>query len=335
MNRLNNFIDTEFFSKKIRRRIVRLDEKKVLVAFLNNTIESKDKYTRINCNGYGRIRIYRNYALHLPTKFKKALNKAKPLLRGHPPSEKLTTQVFQLAGCNWRCWYCFVDFNLLSGDSSKGKFFSADELLDLYLNEEKPANIIDLSGGQPDLVPEWTLWMMKSLESRELAGKLYVWVDDNLSNRYLWRYLTNKQINFVANFPLSSRVGCFKGFDELSFSFNTKCSPDGFEQQFEIFKELLNAGFNMYAYTTFTTPNLLRIEEKISRFVDKLQCIHPMLPLRTIPLKISPFSATRLSGVNKKAIDLQIKVMDYWSDELEKRFNVEELNSSISEIKLK
>ena len=50
--------------------------------------------------------------------------------------------------------------------------------------------VLDLTGGQPDLVPEWILWMMCELRARGLERKVYVWSDDNLSNDYFWRFLS-------------------------------------------------------------------------------------------------------------------------------------------------
>jgi pyruvate-formate lyase-activating enzyme len=149
----------------MRNKLVNIDEKKVLIAQLGDSKESQDNYTLINCHGYGRIRIYRNFTIHATHS---DLETRKPLFRGHPPVKEMQTQVFQLAGCNWRCWYCFVDFNLLSGNPKYGKFFSAEEMLNMYLEQENPPQIFDLSGSQPDLVPEWCLWMMQAIEKRGL-----------------------------------------------------------------------------------------------------------------------------------------------------------------------
>jgi len=41
--------------------------------------------------------------------------------------------------------------------------------------------LIDLSGGNPELTPEWIFQMMQSLEKRELHDKTYLWSDDTLT----------------------------------------------------------------------------------------------------------------------------------------------------------
>jgi len=55
--------------------------------------------------------------------------------------------------------------------------------------------MIDLSGGQPDLTPEWIPWMMEELNNRGLTDKVYLWSDDNLSNDYFWKYLSDAEID--------------------------------------------------------------------------------------------------------------------------------------------
>jgi uncharacterized Fe-S cluster-containing radical SAM superfamily protein len=331
----NKHINTNAFSRQLRKRSVLLSEKKVLIAKLFDSKQEKDKYTKLNCSGFGRIRYFKNYKLHLRSE-STAKIKIKPLLRGHPNVEVLRSQVFQLASCNWRCWYCFVDDDRLAANPDVSKFISAEELLDMYLAEENPPDVIDLSGGEPDLVPEWTFWMMEAMIQKGLAGKVFLWSDDNLSTRFLWDYLSNEQIDFMVNFPLYSRVGCFKGCDAESFVFNTKAGPKQFEEQFSIFKDLLGLGFDMYAYATFTFPKKTDISYVMREFVDRLQYIHPKLPLRTIPLKISLFSAmkTRVTRNMKISLDNQEIAYDAWYSELTKRFTNEELATPYDDISL-
>src|SRR5690606_36319878 len=103
---------------------------------------------------------------------------------GITAADLLRAQVFQNASCNWRCWYCFVPFSLLGANEALSGWLSASELIDLYLNESSRPRVIDLSGGQPELVPEWVPWMMRELTDRGLEREVYLWSDDNLSNDY-------------------------------------------------------------------------------------------------------------------------------------------------------
>src|SRR5207237_10881361 len=88
-------------------------------------------------------------------------------------------------------------------------------------------------------------------------------------------------------------VCCFKGFDRSSFSFNTTADGSLFDRQFELFGRLLAIGLDLYAYVTLTTPVVDELRDAMARFVDRLQGIHPNLPLRTIPLRIQMYSPVR------------------------------------------
>jgi uncharacterized Fe-S cluster-containing radical SAM superfamily protein len=317
----------------IRKKVLDLKEQKVLIANLNNTLESKDDYTRINCKGYGRIRVFKNFTIHMNLKGSKT---RKPLYRGHPEVDELKTQVFQLSGCNWRCWYCFVDYKLLSGQKKYGRFCSTDELMEMFLQEPDRANVIDLSGGNPDIVPEWCLWMMRSIEKYGLKNKVHLWLDDNLGTSILWEVLTKEEIEFMANFPKHSRACCFKGFDQASFEFNTGEQINKFDIQFEIFRKLLKEGFDLYAYATLTAPKNHCTKDKIVKFVDRLQDIHPNLPLRTIPLEIRPYTAmaARMKGQHEDSLIEQNKAYYYWWEELTRRYSSNELEKPYDKIEL-
>lgn len=308
-------------------------ERKVLIARLSGSEQEQDLTAPVNCRGYGRIRHFR---IHKHTDWSPDplpnIPAAKAL--GRAPEEALRTQVFQVSACNWRCWYCFVDATLLSANLRVSNYFTVGELIDMYLKEENRPYVIDLSGGQPDLVPEWVLWMMEALEERGLNDSVFLWSDDNLSNWYFWEFTTSKQREYVANFPNYSRVACFKGYDEVSFALNTLAEPQLFNQQFEIYQDLLREGLDMYAYVTFTAQPHNDLRVSMERFVDKLQGIHPNLPLRTVPLKIEVFTPTRgrIKQDHERALAFQYEAHCAWLDELNRRFSEVERNVPITEV---
>jgi uncharacterized Fe-S cluster-containing radical SAM superfamily protein len=330
------FIDTEKFSAILRKRAIIKDQRKILIARLAGSEQEKDLTSPTNCGGYGRIRHFRlqqhqdwsNNPLPI-------LPAAKAL--GYKPDTALRAQVFQNAACNWRCWYCFVDFDHLSANIRFADYFTADELINRYTEVEDRPKVIDLSGGQPDLVPEWVLWTMQALKKRGLDGKVYLWTDENLSNKYFWKYLTSKQRKYIAQFPKYSRVACFKGYNEESFTFNTFAAPELFNQQFDIYRDLLREGIDMYAYVTFTAMPHNGLQSTIEQFVDKLQKIHRDLPLRTVPLKIHTFTVTkgRIKQDQRIALAYQHEVHNAWLEQLQKRFTKIELNVPICDIPMK
>jgi len=325
-------LDTARFSASLRRRGIDFDNHKILVTNFRDSDQEKDLAVPANCAGFGRIHHFLRVqpapwpANPLPIDpAAKALNLQ--------PGSLLRAQVFQNAICSWRCWYCFVDFALLSANPKFSEFKSADELLDLYLAEEDRPVVIDLSGGQPDLVPEWGLWFTRALSRRNLQTSVYLWSDDNLSNDYLWRFLRPDEVAELVNFRNYGRVGCFKGFDADSFAFNTKAQPNLFENQFALMKRLVHAGFDVYGYATFTTVSERDLETKMADFVDRLQGIHEKFPLRTVPLRISVFTPTqsRLGPEQEKALDLQERAVVAWNSELHRRFSHREMEQSVTE----
>jgi len=194
------------------------------------------------------------------------------------------------------------------------------------LLEKNAPRIIDLSGGQPDLVPEWSLWFTDAIAARGLERELYVWSDDNLSNDFLWRYLKVEEIQRLRSRPNYGRVGCFKGFDEHSFAFNTRAHRDMFSHQFQLMRRLVHAGFDVYGYATFTSDTDKDLRTLMSAFIDRLQSeVHPLFPLRTIPLKIKEFTPTsdRIGPDQQRALLVQNDAAAAWMEELEKRFSIE------------
>jgi len=237
--------------------------------------------------------------------------------------DALRAQVFQNAVCNWRCWYCFVPFNLLAANLKYAAWLSPAQLIDLYLNQSDPPAVLDLTGGQPDLVPEWIPWMMTELRARGLERHVYLWSDDNLSTDYFWRFLSDADRELVATYPAYGRVCCFKGFNAASFAFNTLAEPALFERQFVLMQRLLTLGMDLYAYATFTTPSRPNIPEDMARFVDRLQELDEHLPLRLVPLEIREFTPvkSRQNELTQAALTHQHLAVEAWQKELEGRYS--------------
>jgi uncharacterized Fe-S cluster-containing radical SAM superfamily protein len=212
-------------------------------------------------------------------------------------------------------------------------------MINLYLEipAERRAEVVDLSGGQPDLVPEWCYDVMRALDAVGLRGAVRVWIDDNLSGNFVRRYLSRAQIEYMAAHPGHTRVGCFKGFDSDSFAMNTKAAPAAFDTQFKVMRSLIEDGFDMYAYATFTCPATSDPREGVPRFMDRLQALHPNLPLRTIPLEIRAYSAakSRVGGPMDDMLNRQILAAEAWDEELLRRFTAEELALDLDDVELK
>jgi uncharacterized Fe-S cluster-containing radical SAM superfamily protein len=237
----------------------------------------------------------------------------------------MTALVFQNAACAWRCWYCFVPEELLNADQNRSAWFTAAELVDLYRQIPDAPRIIDLSGGSPDLVPEWTPWMMRALAGAGLAETTYLWTDDNLSTTYLFDELLLADLALLRRYRNYGRVCCIKGFDARSFAFNTRAAPQDYDRQFEVLRRVLDLGLDVYGYVTLTSPHDDGVACGIADLMDRLQSIDPNYPLRVIPLRIQVFTPVeqRLArdDARERSLAVQEEAIATWMSELERRFS--------------
>lgn len=328
-------IDTASMAARLRSRILDSDRQRILVSRIGGSDQAHDLTVPANCAGLGRIRHFRRrtaagWPLN-PLPIDPALHAL-----GQRSANELEAQVFQNAGCAWRCWYCFVPFELLAGIERLGVWVTADELIELYLAEPNRPAVIDLTGGSPDLTPEWVLWVMRALRSRGLDDSVYLWSDDNLSTDFLWRYLSPSERAEIRDYPKYGRVACFKGFDAASFAFNTHADPSAFDQQFELMRRLIDEGIDCYGYATFTAASEGGIGLAMSTFMDRLQGIHHNLPLRIVPLHVETFSPMkpRLDATRQSALSVQDVAIESWNEELCRRFTSSERALTICQVSL-
>jgi len=323
-------INTEKSSVMMREKAIDVPNQRLLITNFHGSQQEEDLSEPANCEGYGRIHHFRRLGSPGWPENPLPIDPASRKL-GLPREDMVKAQVFQNAACNWRCWYCFVPFNLLAANKEHSGWLSVAEILDLYQRETHAPTMIDLSGGQPDLTPEWVPWMMRELKRRALDQSVYLWSDDNLSSDYFWRFLTDEDIALVRGYANYGKVCCFKGFNRESFAFNTAAAPELFDQQFALFHRYLELGIDIYGYATFTAPQDTGIEAEMRRFVDRLQGISPNLPLRVVPLEVRSFAPVhkRMGSDHDRSIKVQWSAVRCWNSELEQRFSAELRQQSI------
>lgn len=329
-------IPTDEFSARLRERAIRLDSGELLVSTFTGSGQEGDLTEPPNCSGVGRVRhFHRSTSPGWPAN-PLPVDPARAFL-GMVPTDTIEAQVFQNAVCNWRCWYCYVPFNMLAGNEKRSAWVTPHHLVEEYLALPTRPPMIDLTGGQPDLVPEWVPWTMTALVDAGASDSVYLWSDDNLSNDYFFRYLSDETRTMIADYPGYGRVCCFKGFDEQSFAFNTKASPDLFDRQFALFSNLLAAGLDLYAYATFTTPSADNVPQLMTGFVDRLQRISEALPLRLIPLEIDEYGPVtpRLKDVHRASMENQQRAIEAWVSELHQRFTPADRALPITDVPLR
>lgn len=329
-------INTAKFSAALRRKGIRVAEREVLITRFAGSEQENDLSLPANCGGWGRIHHFRRSQgegwPENPLPIEPAANAL-----GVATPDMMRAQVFQNAICSWRCWYCFVDYSLLSGDLTKSDFKTCSELVDLYSAEGATAPIIDLSGGQPDLVPEWALWFTDEIKRRHKERAVYLWSDDNLSNDFLWQYLDDKERDRLASFENYGRVGCFKGFDAKSFAFNTGAEEAMFEVQFRTMRRLIETRLDLYGYVTLISVEDAHLTRRMGEFVERLQTeVHPFFPLRIVPLRIAEFTPAkaRIRPEHVRALEIQHVAVQAWQEELELRFSENDRRKRIFEHRL-
>jgi uncharacterized Fe-S cluster-containing radical SAM superfamily protein len=318
-------IDTERFAAQLRARAIDVQRGRLLISRLGGSGQEVDLTLPANCNGYGRVRHFRFATAEGWPANPLPIAPACRALGIEPVPDLMTALVFQNAACAWRCWYCFVPEELLKADPDRSAWFTATELVNLYRQIPEPPQIIDLSGGSPDLVPEWTPWMMRALADAGLADTTYLWTDDNLSTTYLFDALSPADLALLKAYRNYGRVCCVKGFDARSFAFNTRAAPQDYDRQFDVLRRVLKLGLDVYGYVTLTSPHDDGIGVGVADLMDRLQNIDPNFPLRVIPLRIQVFTPVeqRLARdhARVRSLAVQEEAIAAWCSEINRRFS--------------
>jgi uncharacterized Fe-S cluster-containing radical SAM superfamily protein len=318
-------IDTERFAAHLRARAIDTEGGRVLISRLAGSGQEADITLPTNCGGYGRVRHFRQATAEGWPANPLPIVPACRALGIAPAPELMTALVFQNAACAWRCWYCFVPEELLKADPNCAAWFTAAELVELYRQIPDPPRIIDLSGGSPDLVPEWTPWMMRALKDAGLDKTTYLWTDDNLSTTYLFDALSPTDLDLLRGYCNYGRVCCIKGFDARSFAFNTRAAPGDYDRQFDILRRVIGLGIDVYGYVTLTSAHADGVEAGVRNLVDRLQAVDPNFPLRVVPLRIQIFTPVeqRLArdGDRERSLAVQEEAIAVWNAELKRRFD--------------
>ncbi|MXG88418.1 hypothetical protein [Nocardioides flavescens] len=314
-------IDTDAASQTLRSASVRVESHELLISRLDVSDQAADITLPANCGGLGRVhRFAQDQGGGWPSNPLPSMPASVHL--NVPLADSVFAQVFQNAACNWRCWYCFVPFNLLRADENRSTWVSAESLVDQYLAVPDRPAILDLSGGQPDLAPEWPLWTLRHLKRRGADSTTFLWSDDNLSNDYLFRFLSDDDIDFLAGHPGYGRVGCLKGFDGESFAFNTGAHPELFQRQLDLLTRIAERFPSLWLYITLTAPEVpLQPATVIGRLQDELERRSPGIVARTVPLRVFPFSPTRprMRTDHQAALEVQEQLVTLWTEEAGQR----------------
>lgn len=310
-------------------------ESKFYLAKISGSEQEQDLTLPPNQNGFGRIRHFRRFQFTDWIQDPLPIDPAIKYLN-LTYTNTLSTQCFQIASCNLDCWYCFVPASLKKGRKTCGEWFSAEQIVNGVLEQENFPPVIVLSGGNPELAPRWPLEIIKATEKARAIKKLYIWSDDALSLDYFHKILSKSDIEYMAQYPGYGKVCCFKGFDQISCRFNSRNNTLQYHEQMERFKQYYIDGFDLYGYVTLTTPSLINIKESLQLFIDDLRVIHPLMPLRIVPLRITLYrSVESLTRNEKMGYNNQFDVLDVWQELLEKIYGLDLVSKNICNIDIR
>ena len=302
----------------LRSRAIDFSNQRIRMSRFENSTQQQDMTLPSNCGDFGRVHHFKR---HPSNRWIENPLPQKPVSDYfHTPiADVLPVQLFQLAVCNINCWYCFVDKKLRSGNPKHSAFCAPIDLLRAAKNENQP-RVIVLSGGQPDLVPEYNLWFLQARETLDMEKSHFIWTDDNLSTDLFFKIMKPSQIDYMLKRPGYARVGCLKGFDAASAAYNTRTNLSFFDAQMKRLKRLCDTGFNQYAYVTLTTPDITNIDKRIGHFFDRIQTeIGEDFPLKMVPLEIYKY-AVNTNRYNDLAAENQYIALNCWIREMNTRF---------------
>jgi uncharacterized Fe-S cluster-containing radical SAM superfamily protein len=214
---------------------------------------------------------------------------------GGDPRDYNRVFAIQLNGCTYECAFCFVPREINTPELGKGRYFSAQEIIDFFekawktsIEEGKEVKVIRLTGGEPtSIVPELIVDIWKEIDARDLSDDIYLWVDTNLSTKIYMEKIAD-ELKMVFNQKNVGVVGCLKTIGdgqkgEEDFATITKAHPHFFKNQFDVLSFLVrDLAADVYVYAVpIVTGDRRKIKSRIEACIRRLRQIDENLPLRT------------------------------------------------------
>jgi uncharacterized Fe-S cluster-containing radical SAM superfamily protein len=193
--------------------------------------------------------------------------------------------IVQIGICNFRCFYCYVDFRFLSGRNVVE--VDAEEVINQFLRRRQELkqkgidlNVLRISGGEPMLAPDLTLSCLRKVRELGLEGEVCIKTETNLSPLVpidgkcaAERWVDLKEFTQYPNFIIHPT---FHGIDQDSLRRIAAVNWDEFEMMLDAIRLLLEHQIDFYPSFGANTV----APDQIDDFFDALRAIHPKLPLR-------------------------------------------------------
>lgn len=238
--------------------------------------------------------------------------------------------IVQVGICNFRCWYCYVDYKFLSGQVTLP--VNADDLVSSFLDIRKkfvnqlyPLNVLRISGGEPLLVPDLTLSCLKIIQKMGLEKEVSIKTETNLSPLIRvngmpladkWADL--KEMADYNNFIIHPTI---HGINQISINQNTGMKGELFDFICEGLDVLLKYKFNFFPSIGANTV----APDDIKLFFLSLKKINKNLPLRIAVRTFSfEYDTVVQRDVSKRSVKISdpIEVIQVWDRLLREEYGV-------------
>lgn len=238
--------------------------------------------------------------------------------------------IVQIGICNFRCWYCYVDYELLSG--RKVLYLTADAIVSQFLEQRQHAksegkewNVLRISGGEPFLAPDLILDCLRIIKQLHLDRDICIKTETNLSPliKVNDQPLAEEWADFqeLAQYRNLIVHPTLHGISQESLRLNANADPELLDVLFEALKTLIDHRIDIYpSFGSNTVP-----VGDVRYFWGRLKALNKNLPLR---IAVRPFRFDYESIVERAHGNRKIQIFDHvelvktWDDLLRDEYGV-------------
>jgi uncharacterized Fe-S cluster-containing radical SAM superfamily protein len=239
--------------------------------------------------------------------------------------------IVQIGVCNFRCFYCYVDYDFLKGRNVLN--VTAQDIVDKFIELREEAmqqgsnlNVLRISGGEPLLVPDLIVEVLRIIKSMGLDDKICIKTETNLSplvtnddgDCVAEKWASLKELSSYNNFIMHPT---FHGISKESLQRVSTAKWESFDMMVSGVRKLID--LKIQFFPSFGS-NVYELED-ISNFFELCKSIHPNLPGRIAVRKFDvnyDAPLARNHGTRNIKVFDPIPVMQKWDSLLKKEYGV-------------
>lgn len=244
------------------------------------------------------------------------------------------------SACTFSCWHCYVEEELknpvIAAKEGFMEFVSADEVVENFLKQKEvdegkdmEDNVLRITGGEPFLMPDFILEVLKKIENIGKNKEIFVWTETNLipffkkkGENHIW---VEKWVNIneIASFKNFCIHPCLHGISPENFQWITQSHPKYFDELLNGLNTLIE--YKLEIYPTFGSN--VSPPKMLPYIFEKLIKINDNLPLRfaLIDYEVDcylPVVRRIITSSKPEQMYNKILVIDRWSKLLKERYGI-------------